>query len=214
MSSIFAISGYATDIVELPYRISASGYYKLTRDVDFAGVEGYGITVSASDVVLDLNGFTIKSDLGTAAGIGTTSDARNVTIENGAITGFTSGHGLDLNSPEILVQNLRLIHNLSGIFAIGSNFDTIQDCFIVGRGAMSDYGVFIISCTGIVVKNNQIASANTGCSSNGGNSFIANQIASCSVGLELGTGDKYQGIVTNGCTTPFSGGTAVGDGNN
>ena len=211
---MLVMSGYATTTIEsIPFTITKAGTYILDGNLTLSGTGLYAITVNASNVVIDLNGFTLKNGTGTNNGILTTPTATNVTIQNGTITGFSNAVGLQ--GSQELVQNLRLFKNGNGIEASSNNFDTIQGCFIVGLGSTLGNGVVLPSCSGIVVKNNQIASANVGSAtiSTGGNSFIANQIANCSTGLLLGTGDKYQGNLTNGCTTPFSGGTAIGQEN-
>ena len=217
ISSLFGISVNAravTVITSVPFTITKSGTYTFDKNLTLSGNSLYAITINASNVLIDLSGFTLKNGTGTNGGILTTTATTNVTIQDGTISGFTTGVGLQ--GSQQLVQNLRLFNNGNGVEGSSSNFSTIQDCFIVGQGSTIGNGVVLPSCFGTVVKDNQIASANVGCAtvSSGGNSFIANQIANCSTGLLLGTGDKYQGNVTIGCTTPFSGGTAVGDENN
>ena len=211
---MLVMSGYATTTIEsIPFTITKAGTYILDGNLTLSGTGLYAITVDASDVVIDLNGFTLKNGTGKNNGILTASAAMNVTIQHGTITGFSTA--VEVQGSEQLVQNLRLFNNGNSIDASSSNFSTIQNCFIVGLNMNTDSGIVLVSCSGTVVKNNQIASAGTGCETmtTGGNSFIANQIANCSTGLLLGTGDKYQGNVTNGCTTPFSGGTAIGQEN-
>jgi len=129
--------------------------------------------------------------------------------------GFETGVSLKACSQQ-MVQNLRLLDNTVGVEAVESTFSTIQDCFIVGKNpAFSGAGVELTSCLDVLVKNNQIMDADQGCSSTdtastNGNSFVANYIANCTTGLELGSGDKYQGNVATGCATDFSRGIMVG----
>lgn len=73
------------------YTISAPGNYVLTGNITVAS--GDGINITASNVTVDLNGFTITSTVGAAAGAGVRigNNSRNIRIHNGSITsGFTS----------------------------------------------------------------------------------------------------------------------------
>ena len=94
-----------TAIGALPAVISSPGAYCLTSNQLTNLASGDAIAIEASDVALDLNGFTIDNS---AAGPTTTADGvfaanrRNVTIRNGVLRGF--GHGVGLvgslpNSP-------------------------------------------------------------------------------------------------------------------
>lgn len=82
------------------YTISAPGNYVLTGNITVA--TGDGISITASDVTLDLNGFTIKSTAATAAGAGirTSNTSSNIRIHNGRISsGFTSPAGIATPGP-------------------------------------------------------------------------------------------------------------------
>lgn len=82
-----------TPISSLPSTISASGSYYLTGNLSLNG--GTAITISADDVTLDLNGFTISSTSVTANGsaINFSGTRRGVRIRNGAIRGTTTVAG-------------------------------------------------------------------------------------------------------------------------
>ena len=72
------------------FTISDPGNYVLTGNITVAS--GDGISITASDVTVDLNGFTIKSTVAAAAGAGirTSNTSSNIRIYNGRITsGFT-----------------------------------------------------------------------------------------------------------------------------
>src|SRR2546421_9068090 len=76
-----------TPISSLPFTISTSGSYYLTKNLSVA--TGDGITISVDKVTLDLNGFTISSNAASATGTGIllSGTLTNVTIVNGYITG-------------------------------------------------------------------------------------------------------------------------------
>src|SRR6187455_75010 len=48
-----------TPISSVPFTISASGSYYFTKNLQFQNTSGNAIAISASDVTLDLNGFTL-----------------------------------------------------------------------------------------------------------------------------------------------------------
>ncbi|HTG44412.1 MAG TPA: hypothetical protein VK633_07750, partial [Verrucomicrobiae bacterium] len=79
-----------TAIEKLPYKISASGAYYLAANLSVpAGVNG--ISVDASNVTLDLNGFTLRGAALSEAAISIVPGKADVTIYNGAITAAGAG---------------------------------------------------------------------------------------------------------------------------
>src|ERR1700675_3088171 len=76
-----------TPISSLPFTISASGSYYLTGNLIATGSTA-GITISADNVTLDLNGFALIGNLGSSspvAGINVPSGQRNLCIRNGTV---------------------------------------------------------------------------------------------------------------------------------
>jgi hypothetical protein len=71
MSSLLVISGYAVTIESVPFSITNAGKYILDGDPTLSGTNVTAITVVASDVIIDLNGFTLKDPTGTNTGIST-----------------------------------------------------------------------------------------------------------------------------------------------
>ena len=79
-----------TPIESLPFSISQSGSYYLTRNLQFSSASGHAITIAVSNVTLDLMGFTLSSTSGvTGDAIHFNGGLRNVAINNGAIVGET-----------------------------------------------------------------------------------------------------------------------------
>lgn len=76
-----------TPISSLPFTISTGGSYYLTKSLSVS--TGNAITISASGVTLDLNGFTITGTANPAAGIGILLNGlvQDITIHNGHIRG-------------------------------------------------------------------------------------------------------------------------------
>lgn len=77
------------------YRITQPGSYYLTGNV--TGVSGkHGIIIAASNVTLDLGGFTVQGVAGSQSGIATTvAGFSRITIRNGKVRGWQES-GIDL----------------------------------------------------------------------------------------------------------------------
>lgn len=217
--SMSSFRGYAKGsemvISSLPFTISTSGTYVLSGNLTFAGPNTLAIAVEASNVVIDLKGFTLSTSDINSFGIFVRETTEDFAIQNGEITGFNIG--LQLGGVLNAARNLKVLACKIGINPSAGHlgFCEIQNCLIDGNGAPSSGGVGVLLSNGRnLVQHCQILDYDTGAESeNGKGIFIANSIFNCTTGLRLKS-DKYQGNVTNGCTTPFSGGTAVGDENN
>src|SRR5262245_9107493 len=77
-------------IDKAPARITLPGAYYLTTNIAVA-VGGLGITVDASNVTLDLNGFVVSGAAGSEAAIAIVPGRTAVTVRNGTITATGSG---------------------------------------------------------------------------------------------------------------------------
>jgi len=201
-----ALAPAVTTITSLPYAITAPGVYELQSNLTVNG--SYSIEVAASDVTINLNGFTItQTDVGNGTGV-SAPNANNLTVLNGTISGFE--YGIYINSQSI-VQDVQLFNNRYGVYIAGDNSQIIG-CLIVGTGpagnGLSVYG----GGDGILVKDTQVSQFSTGIDSKSqsGSAFIHNYVASSTTGLQLGSNDTYQGNVVTNCTTPFVGGISVG----
>jgi hypothetical protein len=85
-----------TPVTSLPATISTEGIYCLTGSLTTDIISGNAITITANDVILDLNGWRLD-DQGAGSGTqanGIYSTAVNVTVKNGIVRGFF--HGIDL----------------------------------------------------------------------------------------------------------------------
>ncbi len=92
----------AWEIAEIPYTITTSGHYVVTRDLALVGthLSQSGISVLADDVVIDLNGWTLSGGGSTSgSGIYQPSTNRNLTVQNGQL---------------IRWANIAIMHSYSG----------------------------------------------------------------------------------------------------
>jgi hypothetical protein len=133
-----------TIIGSLPYTITTSGTYLLNQSLTYSSGSSIAIRVKASDVIINLNGYSITNTFDqtktTAIGIGA-CDVENVTIENGEIFGFQ--YGVYLNGPSSgtsfnsghVVQGLRLAYcTFRGIFLENANNCLVQNCLLSSIG--------------------------------------------------------------------------------
>lgn len=113
-------------IDHLPFSIEDSGSYVVTKNLTSEG--GDGITVSADRVTIDLNGFTLAGTGNVNGGGGygiSASEARNLTVVNGVVTGWNIGiYNASLADKAGLFQSLVVANNGFGVLpAPGSRFD-------------------------------------------------------------------------------------------
>jgi hypothetical protein len=110
-----------TAITALPAVIAAQGAYCLTGHLGTGMTSGAAITITANNVVLDLNGFKVG---GQAGGPGTSAigiyanQRQNITIRNGTVRGFSVGIKLDDAPPYAtsqghVIEGVRLDQNTS-----------------------------------------------------------------------------------------------------
>jgi len=168
----------------------------------------YSIEVAASDVTINLNGFTItQTDVGNGTGV-YAPNANNLTVLNGTISGFE--YGIYINSQSI-AKDLQLFNNRYGVYIGGNNCQVIGS-FIVGTGPAGDGVGVYVNGSGVLVKDTQVSQFTSGITSNSvsGSAFIYNYVASSTTGLQLSSNDCYQGNVVTNCATLFVGGISVG----
>jgi len=217
----------------VPFTITQPGSYYLTGNVSVGTAASSAIVISASNVTLDLNGFTISSSTPIGAGSGVFIDppSRAVTVRNGRIQGatvysaptFTDGGFLGgvsagaSSNTGILVEDL-IVSSIYGtgidLFAGSNSGTTVRRCAVtVAAGA------------GILAGTVENSTADT-CGTNG---IDALRVLSCrgtSVGISItssgiegddlvesstGNADAGRGIV-GGRVSNSTGGSNAGTG--
>ena len=110
------------DTAGFPATLSRPGRYKLTSNLVVpSGADG--IILTANNVTIDLNGFTIRSNPpgSTQSGIWSLGGGDGLRVMNGTMTGFGSWAILTAPSgTSTVVQNMRLLDNFGGA-AVGAN---------------------------------------------------------------------------------------------
>jgi hypothetical protein len=130
-----------TAVTAVPAVISTPGIYCLTQSLTAPGGNGAGgITISADDVVLDLNGWTLSLDTAacgqqSCAFSGIVLQGHRVTVRNGAIRGFAMGilqqsSGSPPAAARNVLEGLRISKSVFGIFIATGGGDIIRDNFV------------------------------------------------------------------------------------
>jgi len=213
----------ATPITSVPFVISTSGNYYLPANLSFAGFSGAAITITASQVVLDLNGRTISSSQSSAVDFGVyVVNQVDVTIQNGDIDNFYYGVLLAPNSSDNnaknTVANIKFNGDQVGVFSISGQSNLVKDCIIDG----GDVGIWFLAdlggsrATNNILENQKagesigmgLALVSTG---SGGVVFDNNVVAkgTSAFGMVLSGTDKYRfdSFVGFPVNSPHVGGT-------
>ncbi len=200
------------------YRITMPGSYYLTGNVTVSGKTA--IKIMASNVTVDLNGFSLIGSGGGSIGVRFEDQAGSyacTTLRNGCVRGM-SFDGVNLysnNARGTLVENIIATHNGGEGISVSGGC-ALRDCVASNNGGV---GLFLSAyqssaiedcvannngSTGIEVSGS--ASVVRACSAlqNGGDGIVAGRsaIAECSVAANSGCGIRATlgGSVT-GCTT-------------
>ncbi len=114
------------------YRITQPGSYYLTENL--VGVSGrQGIRITASNVTLDLGGFTLFGGEDSGRGIDLQGELENITIVNGVISGW-GNHGIDaFQDVNCTFRDLKLTGNGRDGLNAGDRAIVI-DCIAEGNG--------------------------------------------------------------------------------
>jgi Right handed beta helix region len=157
-----------TPISSLPLVISTSGSYYLVGSLTGnAGTNG--ITVTADNVTIDLNGFALIGKPGSSNGIATIGIIRNFCVRNGTVKAWgrsgvaagsswsgvfedlradsNSGIGIETGNGAVIKKCVSISN--TGVGISGGNSSTISDCTAMsngGAGINGYYGSTIVGC--------------------------------------------------------------------
>lgn len=198
------------------YRITQPGSYYLVQNEPIAGVR-HGIEIAASDVTIDLMGFTLFSSnplpIGSPPvsldGITLDGSRENITIRNGTVRGFGED-GVDVPAGNSRFEDLLVIGNEgNGLFAGARSL--IARCRVSDNGAsgvIANDNLLLVHC--IAAGNGAVGFGLTGGYShaigssaffNGGTGFAVgfnSHIANCSaIGNDIGFGLGSASMITD-----------------
>jgi hypothetical protein len=142
-----------------PITVSQPGSYFLTGNVTSAVVAN-GINITASHVVLDLNGFTLAATSGGSTGIAADFALTDLTVRNGTVTGWTGNAGIELDSSTDTLEDVTADSNYNGII-VGSG-STVRHVDAEANGFI---GILIADPTNLFrggVIEDSVASKNGG----------------------------------------------------
>ena len=164
---IRGVEGCYTEISQpssFPITISSSGSYKLTGNITCSTNNVNAITITADNVTLDLNGFTITGpgyshgDSGNGIQIGSGTAIYNITITNGNIKNFRKKGIYEYTARMVTLTNLNLYHNGEwGVYLAGGYPGMVENCLFRQNGPGDDdiaTGGLRIYCNTIVRNNN------------------------------------------------------------
>ena len=110
------------------FLITQPGSYYLTTNV--VGVSGEnGINISANNVTLDLNGFSVQGISGVWSGVYIHAGYTNVTVRNGNISGWgtiSTYSGVECYANNVILERLNVSANHYGIYLDSSG--VVRDC--------------------------------------------------------------------------------------
>lgn len=219
-----------TVISSVPFTISVSGIYCLNTNLNTNISTGAAITISADDVVLDLNGRLLNGTAGLATfadGIFATAafgPRKNITIKNGTVRGFLRAIQIFDSAPFTnsyghLIEDIQIDRNTFGGIVVNGKDCVIRNNNVISTGGSTFFGAnaqaigIAIGGSGHRVTGNNVAHVTksgtaiaSGIATNATDFLIVNnQISNADIGLNMGgsTG-KFRDNITSGVTTPFS----------
>lgn len=134
------------DAAGFPVTLSRPGRYKLTGNL-VVPTSLRGIEVTANDVTIDLNGFTIRTGPPGSYGIYAQSMER-LTVVNGTITGFAYGIYAS-DGTAVAIENMRLVSNSTMGASVGQYAR-------ISNSTIADSGSDGLSCGTCIVESSII----------------------------------------------------------
>jgi hypothetical protein len=152
---LFACTGALADEGRIPITgpviITTPGSYVLVNNIE---APFSGVVIRASNVKVDLNGFTVSPVAGAnGSGVIVEPGHKNIEVTNGTITGFAN-HGIYVPGAEQPGRNLKFSHlRISEIRGVGISLENnagfiVEDCLITGN----NWGIYG-TAAGLILNN-------------------------------------------------------------
>jgi hypothetical protein len=150
------------------FLISSPGSYYLTTNIVGVSSEE-GIEISANNVTLDLNGFSMAGPSTAYSAIAIISGTTNVTVKSGNIGAWgTLYNGVSSSGNNVALENLNISSDLTGISCFGDG-GVIRNCTLSRTG---QFGIYLTGSNYLITCNSFIEN-NTGNNGNGAAMFIS-----------------------------------------
>jgi parallel beta-helix repeat protein len=120
-----------TVITSLPFTINQEGSYVLNGNLTGVASQS-GITVAASNVTIDLQGFELIGVNSALAGVSASNSFVNVAVRNGTVRGWPGG-GIALAGLSSQVEDIR-VHSNGGIGISAGAISTVSDSIATTNG--------------------------------------------------------------------------------
>jgi parallel beta-helix repeat protein len=187
------------------FLINAPGSYYLTTNIIGVSSE-YGIEILASDVTLDLNGFSMVAPATANTAILVFSGTTNTVIRNGIINGWSSlNDDIFSEANNVTIENMSVSGAGTAIACLGPG-GIVRNCTVsLGQ----EYGIYIAG-SGYLIYGNTCFGNNTVNEANGGailinasnnrieNNFVtANSPAGFGIDINAGGGATNNVVVRN-----------------
>jgi hypothetical protein len=114
-------------ITNLPWTVTAPGSYYVVTNLVGDPVLPHGIIVQASDVTIDLKGFTLQGGVGGGSGISVPATVTNLKVHNGVIRNWASNGISAQNADNGQLTDLRVSNNGASGITIGTGW-TVAAC--------------------------------------------------------------------------------------
>jgi hypothetical protein len=178
------------------FALNAPGSYYLTANV--TGTTGKsGIVVTASNVTIDLNGFTLTGVTGAVSGILFSTPDR-VNIRNGIVTGWPSGGLAGSGSDGSRIENITAVGNTGTGISVGTHA-ILTGC--IARSNTGTTGSGIVTGAFSAVSDCTAASNGQHGISTGANSSVAMCAASSNTVAGINTGND---CLVDRCTSTLN----------
>jgi hypothetical protein len=192
-----------TPIASVPFTIGSAGSYYLTTNLTGASGQN-GITISSGNVTLDLSGFAVQGVSGSGIGIYISGAQVNVTVRNGAVSGWgTAGvESSSATSSNLLFESLNVSSCHVGFEITGAAIVRNCNCEGNAEDGIECGGGIVSGCT---ANNNGSDGIDgeiiTGCTAdnNKNNGILGGKVTDCTVETNASVGVFLNPGRVSGC---------------
>jgi parallel beta-helix repeat protein len=175
------------------FLINSPGSYYLTTNIIGVSSE-YGIEIQASDVTLNLNGFSMIGPSTANTGIFIYSGYTNVVVCNGMVSGWNSiNNGIFSGANNVTIENMTVSGGATGIGCVGYG-GVIRNCTV----SLNDEDGIYLGGPGYLVYGNTCFGNNTVNEANGAAIFVNSSNNRIENNYVYGSGPAGFGIIING----------------